>query len=89
MTLDLRLRRTEIPIGTPLVDDWCVTLDGYTIGRILRTRLAGNAWTWCWYLHLLPNSADDRGDAETLDDAKAAFRRRAEARLIIDGDGDI
>jgi hypothetical protein len=26
--MELRLRRTEIPTGTPLDDDYCVVLDG-------------------------------------------------------------
>lgn len=33
--MDLRLRRTEIEPGRTAEDDWCVMLDGRTIGRIL------------------------------------------------------
>lgn len=79
--MDLRLRPTGLQTasGMPAKDDWIVVLDRqHTIGRIMRTRIAGNAWIWCWYLHLFPNSPADRGNADTLDEAKAAFRRRVE-----------
>ncbi|MFD2183321.1 hypothetical protein [Rhodoplanes azumiensis] len=76
--MDLRLRRSEIPAGTPLVDDYCVVLDGHTIGRIMKVQRAGGAVAWFWSLLLFPSSAADRGDAPTLDAAKAAFRARAE-----------
>jgi hypothetical protein len=75
--MDLRLRRTEIPTGTPLDDDYCVVLDGHTIGRIVKVQRAGGAWTWLWSFLISPSSAGDRGDAETLDEAKAAFRARS------------
>jgi hypothetical protein len=33
---------------------------------------------WLWTFTVFPNSAADRGDAETLNEPKAAFRRRVE-----------
>ena len=84
MTLDLRLRPTEIIAGEPLPDDWCVVLDGDTIGRIMRVQLARGVWVWSWSLILFPASPADRGDEPTLDAAKAAFRSRAEAVWPVD-----
>ncbi|RAI44688.1 hypothetical protein [Rhodoplanes roseus] len=82
--MDLRLRRTEIPTGTPLVDDWRVTLAGHTIGRIMRVQRAGAEWVWFWSFYISPNSTADRGDAATLEAAAAAFRARAEAAAPFD-----
>lgn len=84
MTLDLRLRPTEIVAGEPIQDDWCVVLDGHTIGRIMRVQRAGAVWVWFWVFYIFPNAAADRGDADTLEAAKAAFRARAEAAWPFD-----
>jgi hypothetical protein len=66
--MELRLRRTEIPACTPLDDDYCVVLDGqHTIGRIMQLSRAGS---------------DEPGDAETLNEAKAAFRKRLDGRDV-------
>ncbi|MFL9829040.1 hypothetical protein [Rhodoplanes sp. SY1] len=78
-TLALRLRATEIVPGERLPDDWCVVLEGRAIGRIMRVQRAGAEWAWFWTLMLFPSSTADRGDAPTFEEAKAAFRRRAEA----------
>ncbi|MFL9829079.1 hypothetical protein [Rhodoplanes sp. SY1] len=77
--MDLRLRRTEIPIGTPLPDDYCVMMGERAIGRIMKVQRAGGAVAWFWTFSIFPNSAADRGDADTLGEAKAAFRARVEA----------
>ncbi|MBK5960282.1 hypothetical protein CCR97_19045 [Rhodoplanes elegans] len=77
--MNLALRPTEIPTGTPLPDDWTVVTDGRAIGRIMRVQRAGGSWAWFWSFYLFPNSAADRGDADSLDAAKAAFRARVEA----------
>lgn len=77
--LRLALRPTEIPTGTPLPDDYRVALDGRTIGRIMKVQRAGGAVAWFWSFLIFPNSPADRGDAESLDAAKAAFRARVEA----------
>lgn len=60
-------------------DDWCVVLDGHTIGRIMRVQRAGGELRWFWTLGVFPNGAADRGDAESLGAAKTAFLANVEA----------
>ncbi|WP_052026993.1 hypothetical protein [Rhodovulum sp. PH10] len=76
--MDLRLRPTEIPTGKTLPDDYRVVLGTRTIGRIMKVQRAGGAVAWFWTFLIFPNSPADRGDAESLDAAKVAFRARVE-----------
>jgi hypothetical protein len=68
-----RLRATTVSCST-----------GTPIGRIMKVQRAGGAWTWFWSFIIFPSSAEDRGDAETLDEAKVAFRHRVEAAGLFD-----
>lgn len=45
----------------------------------MKVQRAGGSWAWFWSFTIFPNSAESRGDAETLDEANAAFRQRVEA----------
>jgi hypothetical protein len=44
----------------------------------MKVQRAGGAWLWFWSLIIFPSSAADRGDTETLDETKEAFRRRVQ-----------
>jgi hypothetical protein len=68
---NLRLRRTVIA-GTYCDNDWCVYENGRSVGRIYRTHAPGGGMHWRWFVQVVGQVAS--GSAETLDEAKAAFR---------------
>jgi hypothetical protein len=58
-------------------DDYAV-VDGETrVGRIYREMLLGKM-KWRWFLQTVPATPPNQGVADTLDEAKAAFRQRYE-----------
>ena len=73
--MPLTLRRTKLkqPNGEPVQDDYTVYEDGKIIGRIYKTNRYGTD-EWFWGNNRFPNSSADRGHAEGLEHAKAAFR---------------
>jgi hypothetical protein len=85
MTLLLRTQRVQERIEgrTPVIDwmpgDYAV-VDGETrVGRIRREKLPAGV-KWCWFLQTAPVAPPpNSGSADTLDEAKAAFRARYEA----------
>jgi hypothetical protein len=50
-------------------------LDETKVGRIYTQRIHGEM-KWIWYLQTNPAPPPNRGIADTLDDAKAAFKGR-------------
>jgi len=53
-------------------DDFAVLDDETVIGRMYREQMpAGDKW--CWFLHVMGAPPPNRGIADTLDEAKAAF----------------
>lgn len=62
-------------------DDYIVKNDGKKIGRIYKTPgmpPSGMEWLWVYYRgsDTSPQAAADRGNAATLETAKAAFKAR-------------
>jgi hypothetical protein len=85
MTLLLRTQRRQEEIeGRPHIIDWQdddhAVADGETrVGRICREKLPAGA-KWCWFLQTAPVAPPpNSGSADTLDEAKVAFRARYEA----------
>ncbi|UEM08993.1 hypothetical protein J4G43_030100 [Bradyrhizobium barranii subsp. barranii] len=72
---DLSMRRTVIG-GETAPDDYIVTWDRLSIGRIFKTTAVGgnDAWSWSCALPNVPQPSTHRGRAGSLDAAKAAFR---------------
>jgi hypothetical protein len=67
--------------GTP--DDYEVIEDGKSIGRIyfsVGVRAGSPPWFWAYYRGGMtkPHSPHDHGYEETLEEAKAAFKKRFE-----------
>lgn len=57
-------------------EDWSVRRNGTDIGRIFRQRLTGGRQVYAWFLNkLFPINFNEQGSEDTLDAAKAAFRR--------------
>jgi hypothetical protein len=85
MTLLLRTQRRQEEIeGRPHVIDWQLddyaVVDGETrVGRIRSEKLPAGV-KWCWFLQTDPVAPPpNSGSADTLDEAKSAFRARYEA----------
>jgi hypothetical protein len=72
----LTLRVTVIG-GERCANDYQVIWRGMPIGRIRRTSDVSGApqWVWNCYLRGRPCRADESGDANGLDNAKAPFRK--------------
>jgi hypothetical protein len=81
MPLLLRKTRTQARIEglDPTIwdeDDYAI-LDETKVGRLYTQRIHGEVkWVWC--LQTDPAPPANRGIADTLDDAKAAFKKRYE-----------
>ena len=74
--MTLALRRTVFLDGERRADDYEVRYDGRTVGRILRLRSTGRElWLWTQIGIRAPSHGPNGGVADTLDEAKAAFRR--------------
>ena len=74
--MTLALRRTVFLDGERRADDYEVRYDGRTVGRILRLRSTGRElWLWTQISIRAPSHGPNGGVADTLDEAKAAFRR--------------
>ena len=76
--MTLALRRTVFLDGEKRPDDYEVRYDGRTVGRILRLRSTGRElWLWTQIGIRAPSHGPNGGVADTLDEAKAAFRSTA------------
>jgi hypothetical protein len=81
--MTLRLRKTRVQASIegldPTIwdeDDYAI-LDETKVGRIYQQRIHGEPkWVWC--LQTDPAPSPNRGIADTLDEAKAAFKTRYE-----------
>jgi hypothetical protein len=72
---DLTLRRTVFLDGEKRPDDYEVRHEGRTVGRIQRLRSTGRElWHWT-QIDWGPSYGPNGGVTDTLDEAKAAFRR--------------
>lgn len=80
MSDDLILRRTRIG-GDAAPDDYAVIWDDLPIGRIHKTSAVGGrlAWSWSCFLPNVPQRSSHRGQASSLEAAKAAFRQAWDA----------
>ena len=58
-------------------DDYDVVDETTVVGRIYRERLLG-VFKWRWFLQTVPATPPNEGVAGTLDEAKAAFKKRYE-----------
>ena len=73
--MTLALRRTVFADGERRSDDYEVRHNGRTVGRILRLRSTGRElWQWTQITIRAPSYGPNGGVADTLDEAKAAFR---------------
>jgi hypothetical protein len=81
MTLLLHKTRAQARIeGLDLTiwdEDDYATVDETTVGRLYTQRIHGDM-KWVWYLQTDPVSSPNTGIADTLDEAKAAFKKRYE-----------
>ena len=74
--MTLALRCTVFLDGERRPDDYEVRYNGRTVGRILRLRSTGRElWHWTQIDIRAPSYGPNGGVADTLDEAKAAFRR--------------
>ena len=74
--MTLALRRTVFADGERRSDDYEVRHNGQTVGRILRLGSTGRElWQWTQISMRAPSYGPNGGVADTLDEAKAAFRR--------------
>lgn len=73
---DLSLRRAVIG-GETAPDDYQVIWDELAIGRIFKTVAVGghDAWSWTAGMSNIPQRPTHRGRADSLNGAKAAFRK--------------
>jgi hypothetical protein len=72
--MSLALRRTVFLDGEKRPNDYEVRYDGRTVGRILRLRSTGRElWQWT-QIDWGPSHGPNGGVADSLDEAKAAFR---------------
>lgn len=71
--------------GVPLVskataqDDYSIFIDGMTAGRIMRQARSFGKETWLWIITgpaLVQAGMTSSGEAETLEQARVAFRER-------------
>jgi hypothetical protein len=74
--MTLALPRTVFHDGERRPDDYEVRHDGQTIGRIYRMRSRGRELLWRWTQSgpVQPSLGVNGGVADTLDEAKTAFR---------------
>lgn len=79
----LSLRRTGI-VDEPSKDDYYVDMDGHTVGRLMWVRASDRDGKWVWFFHIRPNSAADRGEADSFAEATAAFAKRVGEALPFD-----
>jgi hypothetical protein len=64
------------------LEDWVVLRNGVSVGRICRRRLVGGTVAYAWFMNrLFTINANAQGRADTLDEAKAGFRRAWECGL--------
>jgi hypothetical protein len=80
MTLILRKTRVQAGIEGLRTDIWgeddYSVIDGETrVGRIYRERIQGK-WRWLWFLQTVPAPSPNSGVVNTLEEAKADFKRR-------------
>jgi hypothetical protein len=68
--------------GTYLDNDYCVYEDGRSIGRMYQTHAPGGATCWRWFVQVGQVAA---GSADTLEEAKAAFRSAWNCAKPMDG----
>jgi hypothetical protein len=74
--MTLALRRTVFLDGERRPDDYEVRYRGQTVGRIYRLRSTGRElWLWTQIGIRAPSYGPNGGVADTLDEAKAAFRQ--------------
>ena len=74
--MTLALRRTVFHDGERRPDDYIVVHAGRTVGRIYRMRSTGRElWQRTQISMWAPSYGPNGGVADTLDEAKAAFRR--------------
>jgi hypothetical protein len=74
--MTLALRRTVFADGERRADDYEVRYDGRTVGRIYRMRSTGRElWPWTQIGIRAPSYGPNGGVANTLDEAKTAFRQ--------------
>ena len=58
-------------------DDYDIVDETTVVGRIYRERLIG-AFKWRWFLQTVPATPPNERIADSLDEAKAAFKARYE-----------
>jgi hypothetical protein len=58
-------------------DDYHIVDETTVVGRIYRERLLGE-FKWRWFPQVAPATPPNKGTADTLDEAKAAFKKRYE-----------
>ena len=74
--MTLALRRTVFLGGERRPNDSEVRHDGRTVGRVYRMRSSGRElWRWTQSGIFQPTHGPNGGVADTLDEAKTAFRR--------------
>jgi hypothetical protein len=77
--VSLMLRRIIWPDGSSRPNDYEVIHGGKVVGRIYRmTSTARETWRWNQIGQRVPTQGPNGGIADSLDEAKAAFRRALE-----------
>jgi hypothetical protein len=63
------------PLDTQCEDEFNVYAGGAQVGRVYRTSHVSNGEAWCWFIQLKHHQPGVQyaGQAETLEDAMAAF----------------
>ena len=77
--MTLALCRTVFADGERRPDDYEVRHNGRTVGRILLRSTGRELWQWTQISIPAPSYGPNGGVADTLDQAKAAFRRTWDA----------
>jgi hypothetical protein len=73
--MTLALKRIVWSDGTSRPDDYNVVYEGQRVGRIYRMNSTGRElWRWTQSWIFQPTHGANGGVADTLDEAKAAFR---------------
>jgi hypothetical protein len=74
MRAHARIDGTDPHVWAGVDDDYAIN-DETTVDRIYRQQIHGER-KWLWFLQTAPAPPPNRGIADTLDEAKAAFKKR-------------